>query len=46
MSSDEQRKTDWMTFESYSDFIDPSDPSKTIEGYPAPLRVFLKGINK
>ncbi len=46
MSGDEQRKTDWMTFESYHDFIDPNDPSKTIEGYPAPLRVFLKGVHK
>lgn len=44
MSSDEQRKTKWMEFESYSDFIDPEDSSKTVEGYPAPLRVFLKGI--
>ena len=46
MNSDEQRKTDWMTFESYSDFIDPADPGKTIEGYPAPLRVFVKGISR
>jgi len=45
MSSDEQRRTDWMTFESYADFIDPGDPTRTIEGYPAPLRVFVKGIN-
>lgn len=44
MTSDEQRRTAWMEFESYSDFIDPNDPSKTVEGYPAPLRVFLKGI--
>lgn len=42
MNSEEQRKTDWMTFESYADFIDPADPSRTIEGYPAPLRIFLK----
>lgn len=42
MTSDEQRKTDWMTFESYSDFLDPSDPSLTIEGYPAPIRIFFK----
>lgn len=41
MSSAEQRKTEWMQFESYSDFIDAEDPSKTIEGYPAPWRVFL-----
>lgn len=41
MSSEEQRKTVWMTFESYSDFIDPQDPSLTIEGYPSPIRVFF-----
>ena len=41
MSSEEQRRTAWMTFESYSDFIDPQDPSLTIEGYPAPIRVFF-----
>jgi tRNA (mo5U34)-methyltransferase len=45
MSSEEQRKTEWMTFESYSDFIDPADPSRTVEGYPAPLRVFAKARN-
>ena len=26
---------------SLRDFLDPTDPSKTIEGYPAPLRVAL-----
>jgi tRNA (mo5U34)-methyltransferase len=41
MSSVEQRRTDWMQFESYSDFIDPADSNKTIEGYPAPDRVFF-----
>lgn len=46
MTSVEQRRTDWMQFESYSDFLDPQDPSKTIEGYPAPDRVFLKGLKK
>lgn len=46
MSSDEQRKTDWMVFESYSDFIDPLDSNYTIEGYPAPCRVFLSGSKK
>jgi len=44
MSSKEQRRTEWMTFESYDDFIDPNNLSLTVEGYPAPLRVFLKGI--
>ena len=42
MSSREQRRTEWMVFESYEDFIDDSDPTKTIEGYPAPIRIFAK----
>ncbi len=46
MSSEEQRPTDWMQFESYSDFIDPSDPEKTVEGYPAPERVYLRAQKK
>ncbi len=46
MSSREQRKTDWMVFESYSDFIDPAHPELTVEGYPAPWRVFLKAVKK
>jgi tRNA (mo5U34)-methyltransferase len=44
MSSDEQRQTEWMTFESYQDFIDKNNPELTIEGYPAPWRVFFKAI--
>lgn len=35
---EEQRATDWMTFESLADFLDPDDPTKTIEGHPAPIR--------
>ncbi len=42
MSSAEQRRTDWMGFESYADFLDPADQTRTVEGYPAPLRVFVK----
>jgi len=42
MSSEEQRRTPWMTFESYEDFIDKDNPAFTIEGYPAPRRVFFK----
>ena len=39
---EEQRTTDWMTFHSLSDFLDPNDDTKTVEGHPAPLRgVFL-----
>ena len=38
----EQRVTEWMTFQSLKDYLDPSDTSKTIEGHPAPIRaVFL-----
>ena len=40
-STDEQRSTDWMTFESLPDFLDPSDPSKTVEGHPAPKRAVI-----
>ncbi|WP_446008366.1 tRNA 5-methoxyuridine(34)/uridine 5-oxyacetic acid(34) synthase CmoB [Candidatus Electrothrix sp.] len=46
MSSTEQRKTDWMVFESYQDFIDKQNPEFTIEGYPAPWRVFFKAEKK
>ena len=34
----EQRRTDWMTFESLVDFLNPDDPGLTIEGHPAPVR--------
>ena len=37
----EQRRTDWMTFESLEDFLDAGDNTKTIEGYPAPVRAIL-----
>ena len=45
MSSEEQRRTEWMVFESYEDFIDTSDPNITVEGYPAPIRIFVKARN-
>ena len=40
-STEEQRRTSWMTSESLAEFLDPDDSSKTIEGYPAPLRAVL-----
>lgn len=40
-SLDEQRKTDWIQTESLEDFLDPKDPAKTIEGYPAPVRAIF-----
>ncbi|MDX9835035.1 MAG: tRNA 5-methoxyuridine(34)/uridine 5-oxyacetic acid(34) synthase CmoB [Desulfobulbus sp.] len=41
MSDSEQRRTDWMQYESYEDFIDKDNPLYTVEGYPAPRRVFF-----
>ena len=40
-TTDEQRRTDWMTFESLGNFLDPTDSTKTIEGYSSPLRVMV-----
>lgn len=34
----EQRKTDWMKFESLEDFLNPQNNNETIEGYPSPQR--------
>jgi len=40
-STEEQRSTEWMTFESLADYLDPDDSSRTIEGHPAPVRAIL-----
>ena len=40
-SIEEQRQTEWMTFNSLSDFLDPDDHNLTVEGYPAPKRVVI-----
>ena len=40
-SMKEQRKTEWMTYHSLADFLDPNDSTKTVEGYPAPMRATL-----
>ena len=45
-TTEEQRRTEWMTFESLADFLDPNDASKTIEGYPAPRRALLVARKK
>jgi tRNA (mo5U34)-methyltransferase len=37
----EQRSTAWMRFHSLAEFLDPVDPSRTIEGYPAPRRAIV-----
>ncbi|MEQ6889826.1 tRNA 5-methoxyuridine(34)/uridine 5-oxyacetic acid(34) synthase CmoB [Halomonas sp. CS7] len=40
-TTDEQRATEWMTFQSLADFLDPNDPTRTREGYPAPRRAVV-----
>ena len=40
----EQRRTEWMRFESLADFLDPADPSRTVEGYPAPVRALCVAL--
>ncbi len=43
---DEQRKTEWIDSQSLDHFLDPADPTRTIEGYPAPKRVYIKAIKR
>lgn len=40
-SCEEQRKTPWIQTETLEDFLDPDDPDKTQEGYPAPVRAIF-----
>ena len=40
-SLEEQRATRWMQFQSLKDYLDPTDRTKTVEGYPAPARAIL-----
>jgi tRNA (mo5U34)-methyltransferase len=41
-TSDEQRKTDWIESQSLEDFLNPDDSTKTVEGYPAPVRGYVR----
>ena len=45
-NSDEQRKTSWIEGQSLEDFLDKDDNTKTVEGYPAPERVYVKLIKE
>lgn len=40
-TTQEQRSTPWMTFESLEQALDPSDQSRTVEGLPAPVRAIV-----
>ena len=44
VTPEEQRKTPLMIYESLSDFLDPRDPTRTIEGHPAPIRTIVRGV--
>lgn len=41
-TQEEQSKSAWIDGESLGDFLDKDDLSKTIEGYPAPIRAYFK----
>ena len=40
-TTQEQRKTDWMPFDSFQESLDADNPARTIEGYPAPQRAII-----
>jgi tRNA (mo5U34)-methyltransferase len=40
-TTDEQRATGWMRFQSLADFLDADDPMLTVEGHPAPRRAIV-----
>jgi tRNA (mo5U34)-methyltransferase len=40
-TTEEQRSTEWMNFESLAQALNPDDTALTIEGYPAPKRVIF-----
>lgn len=40
-TTDEQRSTEWMPFESLQQSLDPDDANLTVEGWPSPRRVVI-----
>ncbi|WP_457598348.1 tRNA 5-methoxyuridine(34)/uridine 5-oxyacetic acid(34) synthase CmoB [Hydrogenimonas sp.] len=42
----EQRKTEWIDGESLQEFLDPENRELTVEGYPAPKRVYIRTYRK
>ncbi len=40
--ANEQRKTEWIIGESLDNFLDPHNPNYTVEGYPAPKRLYIR----
>lgn len=45
-TTDEQRRTEWMRFDSLSDCLDQDDSSRTVEGHPAPVRAMYMGSRR
>jgi tRNA (mo5U34)-methyltransferase len=43
---EEQRVTPWTFEQSLDDYLDIKDKTKTVEGYPAPKRVYIKAKKK
>lgn len=43
LTTDEQRSTALAPFESLADFLDPKNPSRTVEGHPAPHTAAVVG---
>lgn len=41
----EQRTTEWMTFQSLADNLDPQNPELTVEGHPAPKRAIITAVS-
>jgi len=48
LTPEEQRQTKWCPppWQSLEQFLDANDPSKTIEGHPAPLRICISARKK
>jgi len=44
-STQEQRSTEWMPFQSLNDFLMPGNPQLTLEGLPAPKRAIFIANN-
>ena len=44
-TTNEQRSTKWMRFQSLHEALDPDDANRTVEGWPAPHRVAVTAIN-
>lgn len=42
LSTEEQRRTPWANVDSLAQFLNPTDPTRTCEGYPAPWRYYIR----